>query len=46
MKCVKDFLQFYNFAGPLLCLTTLWTDEPNGKYLPEVLKLFLLLGIE
>ena len=31
MKCVKDFLQFYNFEAPLLCFTTLWTDEPEGK---------------
>ena len=21
MKCVKDFLQFYSFPGPLLCFT-------------------------
>ena len=31
MKCVKDFLQFYNFEAPLMCFTTLWTDEPEGK---------------
>jgi len=27
MKCVKDFLQFYDFPAPLLCFTCLWTDE-------------------
>ena len=31
MKCVKDFLQFYDFKAPLMCFTTLWTDEPEGK---------------
>merc|ERR1719309_725211 len=28
MKCVKDFLQFYEFSAPLLCFTCLWTDQP------------------
>ena len=28
MKCVKDFLQFYQFPAPLVCFTTLWTEEP------------------
>ena len=35
MKCVKDFLQFYKFDAPLLCFTTLWSDEPTSrKYCP------------
>ena len=31
MKCVKDFLQFYQFSAPLVCFTTLWTDEPPSR---------------
>ena len=31
MKCVKDFLQFYQFSAPLICFTTLWTEEPPSK---------------
>ena len=30
MKCVKDFLQFYNFPAPLLCFACLWTGEPTS----------------
>ena len=31
MKCVKDFLQFYEPVGPKLqCYTVLWTGDPTG----------------
>jgi len=30
MKCVRDFLKFYDFPAPLLCFTCLWTDEPQS----------------
>jgi len=31
MKCVKDFLQFYEPVGPeLQCYSVLWTGDPNG----------------
>ena len=32
MKCVKDFLQFYQFSAPLLCFSTLWTEEPPSTH--------------
>ena len=28
-QCVKPFLQFYTFPGPLTCLTCIWTAEPE-----------------
>ena len=31
MRCVKDFLQFYTFQAPILCLTTFWSDLPSGR---------------
>ena len=31
MKCVKDFLQFYEPVGPeLQCYSVLWTGDPTG----------------
>ena len=31
MKCVKDFLQFYESVGPeLQCYSVLWTGDPSG----------------
>ena len=36
MKCVKDFLQFYSFPGPLLCFTCLWTGEPSDAGGPSL----------
>ena len=31
MKCVKDFLQFYQPVGPdLQCYSVLWTGDPTG----------------
>ncbi len=31
MKCVKDFLQFYESVGPeLQCYSVLWTGDPTG----------------
>merc|ERR1712192_218443 len=43
MKCVKDFLQFYDFPAPLLCFACLWTGEhthfwrekKDGQFDPE-----------
>ena len=29
IKCVKNFLQFYEMEGQLLCFTTLWTQVPG-----------------
>ena len=31
MKCIKDFLQFYEPVGPeLQCYSVLWTGDPTG----------------